>query len=183
MKNCERSEPSLSVSLNKFLDHMPRTVIYPGTFDPITYGHLDVIERAAQLFDHVHIAVAIHTPKTTLFNTEERCALIAASLKEIQTSTPITVAAFEGLLIDYVRKQQAVAILRGLRAVSDFEYEFQLALMNRELAPEIETLFLMPRAKNSFISSTLVKEIARLGGNVESFVPMPVVEAFKRRFS
>jgi pantetheine-phosphate adenylyltransferase len=162
---------------------MNRTLIYPGTFDPITYGHLDVIERAAHLFDHIHIAVAIHTPKSTLFSAEERAALISASLYEITTSTPITVAAFEGLLIDYVRKQNAVAILRGLRAVSDFEYEFQLALMNRELDPSIETLFLMPRATNSFLSSSLVKEIASLGGQVESFVPPPVAQALKQKFA
>jgi pantetheine-phosphate adenylyltransferase len=162
---------------------MNRTLIYPGTFDPITYGHLDVIERAARLFDHVHIAVAIHTSKSTLFNTEERTALISASLPEINTDTPITVAAFQGLLIDYVKKQGAVAILRGLRAVSDFEYEFQLALMNRELNPAIETLFLMPRATNSFLSSSLVKEIASLGGHVDSFVPPPVAQALKEKFT
>jgi pantetheine-phosphate adenylyltransferase len=162
---------------------MSRILIYPGTFDPITYGHLDVIERAARLFDIVHIAVAIHTSKSTLFNTEERCALISASLHKLNTTTSITVAAFRGLLIDYVRQQGATAILRGLRAVSDFEYEFQLALMNRELNPEIETLFLMPRATNSFLSSSLVKEIASLGGDVDPFVPPAVAQALKAKFA
>jgi pantetheine-phosphate adenylyltransferase len=157
-------------------------VIYPGTFDPITYGHLDVIERAADLFDEVHIAVAMHTPKRTLFNTEERVGMIAESLREVRVRASIRVASFEGLLIDYVRSQGAVAILRGLRAVSDFEYEFQLALMNRELDPRIETIFLMPRASNSFISSSLVKEIASLGGNVEAFVPLTVASALRDKF-
>ncbi len=153
-----------------------RTVIYPGSFDPLTNGHLDVIQRAAKLFDRVIVAVARNESKVPLFSLEERVSLVAgavAHLPNVQTD------AFGGLLVNYVESQSAQAIVRGLRAVSDFEFEFQLALMNRKLNERIETIFMMPKDTYTFLSSRIVKEIARLGGNVSPFVP-PAVEAALR---
>ena len=144
-----------------------RTVIYPGSFDPPTNGHLDVIQRASRLFDRVIVAVAHNENKKPLFNLAERRALIEQSVAELGN---VEVGAFEGLLVEYVEKQNGNAVIRGLRAVSDFEFEFQMALMNRKLNEKVETLFMMPRASDSFLSSTLVKEIAGLGGDVSAFV-------------
>lgn len=156
-----------------------KKVVYPGTFDPITNGHIDLIERACRLFDHVVIAIATSKTKRPLFTLDERVELVKSSLKHLGN---IEVCGFEGLLVNLVRDKQANAVLRGLRAVSDFEYEFQLANMNRALAPEMESLFLTPSEHLSFISSTLVREIASMGGDVKKFVPKAVEDALKVKF-
>jgi len=144
-----------------------RRAIYPGSFDPITNGHLDVLQRAAGLFDELIVAVAQDNAKQSLFSLEERVALLTDATDHIPN---LRVLPFRGLLVDFARQQGAIALVRGLRAVSDFEFEFQLALMNRKLEPNLETLFLMPREELTYISSRLVKEIARLGGDITSFV-------------
>ncbi|MDG1832086.1 MAG: pantetheine-phosphate adenylyltransferase [Verrucomicrobiota bacterium] len=151
-----------------------RTVIYPGSFDPITNGHLDVIERAAKLFDRVIVAVAVNSSKDPLFTKDQRQEQITEAVAVLGN---VEVSAFDGLLVDFARDQKSQAIIRGLRAVSDFEFEFQLALMNRKLEPNIETIFMMPRETYTFLSSKLVKEIAQLGGNVSAFVPPHVERA------
>ena len=157
---------------------MTRTVIYPGTFDPITNGHTDLVQRAAKLFDRVVIAIAKGRHKGPVFSLEERVALVS----EVFAGQPsIEVLGFDNLLVDFAREQEANVILRGLRAVSDFEYEFQLASMNRHLCPEIETLFLTPAEAYSYISSSLVREVAALGGDVTPFVPPNVAAALKQR--
>ncbi len=158
---------------------MPKIVLYPGTFDPITNGHLDLIERASRLFDKVIVAVARSHSKKPLFDVKQRVALVESVVAKLPN---IEVCGFSGLLVDLAREKQANALLRGLRAVSDFEYEFQLANMNRRLAPELESLFLTPAEQFSFISSTLVREIASLGGNVTEFVPVQVLKALKKQF-
>ena len=155
-----------------------RRAIYPGSFDPITNGHLDVLQRAAGLFDELIVAVAQDNAKQSLFSLEERVELLQGATEHIPN---LRVLPFQGLLVDFAKQQSAVALVRGLRAVSDFEFEFQLALMNRKLEPNLETLFLMPREELTYISSRLVKEIARLGGNVNQFVPPLVVSALKRK--
>lgn len=154
-----------------------RTVIYPGSFDPLTNGHLDVVERAAKLFDRVIVAVAANTDKRPMFTQAERKRQIKAAVKPLNN---VEVAAFDGLLVDFAEAHEAQAIIRGLRAVSDFEFEFQLALMNRKLKEEIETIFMMPRESYTFLSSRLVKEIAGLGGEIGAFVPPNVERALKR---
>jgi pantetheine-phosphate adenylyltransferase len=152
-----------------------RKVIYPGSFDPITYGHLDVMQRATVIFDEVIVAVATNSTKTPLFTMEERCEQVRQATQSF--NGVVQVATFDGLLVEFARQQGACAIIRGLRAVSDFEFEFQLALMNRQLAPTIETIFLMPRDTYSYLSSTIVKEICRLGGPIGKFVPESVEQA------
>lgn len=152
---------------------MQVTAIYPGTFDPITMGHIDLAQRAAKRFHSVVIAVAGSTGKNTCFTVEERIDLAKTALRDTKN---IVVYAFGGLLVDYAREVGADVIVRGLRAVSDFEYEFQLASMNRKLAPELETIFLTPDDGFTYVSSSLVREIARYGGNVSKFLH-PVVEA------
>ena len=151
-----------------------KTVIYPGSFDPLTNGHLDVIQRAARLFDSVIVAVARNGKKQALFSPAERKTLIEHSIANLSN---VSVDIFEGLLVEYVEQQSGHAVIRGLRALSDFEYEFQMALMNRSLNEKVETLFMMPRASYSFLSSHLVKEIATLGGDVSAFVTPEVKEA------
>lgn len=153
---------------------MKRRAIYPGSFDPITNGHLDVVERALRLFDEVIIAVALNLSKSPLFSLEEREVMTRASIAEIKDSDRLVVTSFDGLLVDFAQEQEAAAIIRGLRAVSDFEFEFQLALMNRKLNHRIETIFLMPKDNYTYLSSRIIKEIAKLGGPVDSFVPEPV---------
>ena len=153
-----------------------RTVIYPGSFDPFTNGHLDVVERAAKLFDRVIVAVAQNTDKQTLFTQAERKRQIATVLADLPN---VEVTEFKGLLVEFAKAQKAQAIIRGLRAVSDFEFEFQLAVMNRKLEEEIETIFMMPREAYTFLSSKLVKEIAQLGGDVSAFVPANVEQALQ----
>jgi pantetheine-phosphate adenylyltransferase len=155
-------------------------VIYPGTFDPITNGHTDLIERAGRLFDHVVVAIAYNPKKSPLLTLDERCELVAAATAHLPN---VTVTGFSNLLADFVQEQGATVILRGLRAVSDFEYEFQLADMNRRLAPEVESVFLTPANHLSYISSTLIREIASLGGDVSEFVNPSVEKALKRKFS
>ena len=155
-----------------------RTVIHPGSFDPLTNGHLDVVERASKLFDRVIVAVAANADKQPMFTQAERKRQITAAVKPMKN---VEVAAFQGLLVDFAEAHQAQAIIRGLRAVSDFEFEFQLALMNRKLKEEIETIFMMPRESYTFLSSRLVKEIAGLGGEIGAFVPANVERALKRK--
>lgn len=153
-----------------------RLCIYPGTFDPITNGHFDVLQRAAKLFDRVTVAVAISTTKTALFSPEQRVELIRANLGQLPN---VDVVSFDGLLVEFARKHQAQAIIRGLRALSDFEFEFNMALMNRHLEPQVETIFVMPKEAYSYTSSSLVKQIARLGGDIAHFVPANVSAALK----
>ena len=156
-----------------------KTVVYPGTFDPITNGHLDLVHRAAKLFDYVVVAVAASPKKSPLFTLEERVALSRKTLKQFDN---IEVCGFDCLLAELVADKQAQGVVRGLRAVSDFEYEFQLANMNRILAPDMESLFLTPAEHLSYISSTLVREIASLGGDVSKFVPPVVEEALRKKY-
>lgn len=156
-----------------------RRAIYPGSFDPTTNGHLDLIGRAVRMFDEVIVAVAANSQKNPLFTPAERVSI----LREHTAQYPsVRVTEMQGLLVDFAQKEGAVAIVRGLRAVSDFEFEFQMALMNRKLAPKVETIFLMPREDYTYLSSRIVKEIARLGGDVSSFVPPPVEAALKAKF-
>ncbi len=153
-------------------------VIYPGTFDPITNGHIDLVTRASRMFDEVVVAIAIGHHKNPVFSLDERVALAKASLSHLGN---VEFVGFDGLLVNFFNEQKTTAVLRGLRAVSDFEYEFQLANMNRRLDSKFEAVFLTPSEQYSFISSTLVREIARLNGDVTQFVPQAVVEAFKRK--
>ena len=161
---------------------MSVTLLYPGTFDPITNGHADLIQRALCMFDKVIVAVAANPKKKPLFNLGERVVLAQHVLDELGVSDRIEVLGFSNLLADFAKQKNALVILRGLRAVSDFEYEFQLANMNRILAPEIETVFLTPSVNNSFISSTLVKEIASLDGDIAGFVHPMVASALKVKY-
>jgi len=156
-----------------------RRAIYPGSFDPVTNGHLDVLHRAAKIFDEVIIAVAYNSQKSGLFTPEERIGLISEATRTLPN---VRVARFQGLLVEYARAQQASAVIRGLRAISDFEFEFQMALMNRKLEPEVETIFLMPREEYTYLSSRIVKEIAGLGGAIETFVPPFVAQALREKF-
>ena len=156
-----------------------RTAIYPGTFDPVTHGHADLVSRAARVFDKLIIAVAESPHKTPLLTLDERISLAQSEMRELDN---VEVVGFSNLLVDFVQQMGAGVVVRGLRAVSDFEYEFQLASMNRHLAPEVETLFMTPDERYGFISSSLVKEIARLGGNVAEFVSPEVEQALRRRF-
>ncbi|HSD62944.1 MAG TPA: pantetheine-phosphate adenylyltransferase [Ignavibacteriaceae bacterium] len=156
-----------------------RKVIYPGTFDPITYGHIDIIKRAKELFDSIVITVAVNPGKTPLFSLEERIYLLKESLKEYDN---IAVDSFDGLVVEHAHQVGAIGIIRGLRAVSDFEYEFQMALMNRKLASDIATVFLMPGEKYTYLNSSIVRNLASLQSNVSDFVPPVVVEALKRKF-
>ena len=158
---------------------MKRIALYPGTFDPITNGHTDLVSRAARVFPKVIIAIAESPHKEPLFSLKERIAMAEADMSHLDN---IEVVGFSNLLVEFVQQMGASVIVRGLRAVSDFEYEFQLASMNRHLAPNVETLFLTPDEEYGFISSTLVKEVARLHGNVSTFVSKEVQQAMERRF-
>jgi pantetheine-phosphate adenylyltransferase len=153
---------------------MEKLAVYPGSFDPITNGHMDLLDRALKIFDRVIIAIAANPAKKPLFSLEERLELINASLEQHPQRQRVTADVFPGLLVDYVRKMEAHAIIRGLRAVSDFEYEFQMALMNRKLSSDVETLFLMTGLRWIYISSRLIKEVATSGGCVQGLVPEPV---------
>ncbi len=156
-----------------------RTAIYPGSFDPVTNGHLDLIKRALQLFDRLIVAIADNAEKECLFTTKEREKMVKEALGREER---VEVSVFSGLLADLAKKTQAAAIIRGLRAVSDFEFEFQMALMNRNLAPRTETLFLMPSEKFTYLSSGLIKDIARFDGKIDEFVPEVVEKALKKKF-
>lgn len=155
-----------------------KVAIYPGSFDPITLGHLDIVCRGAKMFDKLIVAVLQNSSKTPLFTVEERVEMIRKSTKDLPN---VEVASFSGLLADYAAKQNATAVIRGLRALSDFEYEFQMALTNKKLNPELETVFLATRAKYMYFSSSIVKEIARNGGNIKDFVPAVVREDIQNR--
>lgn len=159
---------------------MQMIAIYPGTFDPITNGHIDLIARASRIFPKVIVAVAVNSNKTPLFTLAERVALVQAVTPEFSN---VEVIGFDNLLVDCAQTQNAHVILRGLRAVSDFEYEFQMAGMNRRLAPQLETMFLTPAEQYEFISSSMIREIARLKGDVSSFVPEIVHHALNEKFS
>ncbi len=149
-----------------------RIAVYPGTFDPITYGHIDVLERAIEIFDKVVVAVSRNSSKNPIFSDEERVSMIKSSVQKYQEK--VEVDSFEGLLVRYVQSKNAVAIVRGLRAISDFEYEFQMALMNRKLAADVCTVFLMPHERYTYLNSGIVREIARLNGDVSEFLPPTV---------
>ena len=172
----------LALSNSHFLCEFPhmRRAIYPGSFDPVTDGHLDVIERARTLFDEVIVAVAHNDEKQPFFSLEERLDLLRETAGKIDG---VRIAQFKGLLVDFARAEKAGAVIRGLRAVSDFEFEFQMALMNRKLDAGVETIFLMPKEKYTYLSSRIVKEIANLGGDVSSFVPACVAKALNRKFT
>jgi pantetheine-phosphate adenylyltransferase len=155
------------------------TAIYPGTFDPFTNGHLDLVERSLRIFDEVIVAIAPSLKKTPLFTVEERLALTRKCLKDYER---VHVEVFDGLLVKYVEARKGIAIIRGLRAVSDFEYELQMALMNRRLSQKIETVFMMPNEEYSFLTATIVKEIASLGGPVTKLVSPLVEKELKKKF-
>lgn len=157
-----------------------RIAIYAGTFDPLTWGHYDLIRRSVSLFDRLILAVARSTPKDPLFSTKEREELTREAVKDLPT---VEVVLFEGLLINYARSRHVRVLVRGLRAFSDFEYEFQMALINRKLAPEIETLFMMPSEEHSYLSSSRVKELVALGGDVSDFVPPVIRTALLRKYN
>jgi pantetheine-phosphate adenylyltransferase len=157
---------------------MLRCAIYPGSFDPVTNGHLDVVERARKLFDQVIVAVAHNDEKQPLFTLDERVKLLKSTIGNAEN---VEVAPLDGLLVNFAVERKASAVIRGLRAISDFEFEFQMALMNRKLEAKVETIFLMPKEEYTYLSSRIVKEIARLGGNVETFVPAPVATALKAK--
>jgi len=157
-----------------------RHCIYPGTFDPVTFGHLDVLGRAARLFDRVTVAIARNPDKGPLFHAERRLEMLRRNVADLPN---VSVTLFGGLLVDFAREQKADAIIRGLRALSDFEFEFNMALMNRHLQPAIETIFVMPHEPFSYTSSTLVKQVAKYGGDVTHFVPADVAAELKRTFA
>jgi pantetheine-phosphate adenylyltransferase len=154
-------------------------VIYPGTFDPVTYGHIDIVKRAIELFEQVIVTVAKNPSKTALFTVEERVEMLKDSLIEFPN---VLVDSFDGLVVDHANNLGAIGIIRGLRAVSDFEYEFQMALMNRKLAGNITTILLMPHARYTYLNSTIVRNLAQFQGNVSEFVPPIVIEKLKAKF-
>ncbi len=156
-----------------------KIAVYPGTFDPITNGHIDLIERSLRIFDEVIVAIAHNPKKMPLFNIKERIEMITSSTKGLRN---IKIETFDGLLVDYAKKKKAQAIIRGLRAVSDFEYEFQMALMNRRLDNKIETVFLMPSEEYSYLTSSIVKEIAAFKGSINGLVPKIVDKKLKEKF-
>jgi pantetheine-phosphate adenylyltransferase len=155
-----------------------RSALFPGSFDPVTNGHLDVIERASSLFDEIHVTIAVNGEKNPMFSFEERKDLLETVCSRFDN---VRVDTFDGLLIDAAKKFDAAAVIRGLRAISDFEYEFQMAMMNRTLSEKCETIFLMPKPAYSFLSSRMIKEIAMFGGDVSPFVPPPVAAALERK--
>jgi pantetheine-phosphate adenylyltransferase len=158
---------------------MTRIAIYPGSFDPLTNGHVDILRRALTIFDRVIVAVAHNQRKQPLFSLDERIQMV----RELTDPARVDVEAISGLLVDYAHAKQAVAIVRGLRTVADFEYEFQMALMNRRLADDVETVFLMTKEDHSFVSSSLVKEVAMFGGKIDDFVPAPVAKRLLLRIA
>jgi len=168
------------IQTNYFSGNIMRKVLYPGTFDPVTNGHIDIIKRARELFDGVVVTVAVNPGKTPLFTTDERVDMLRKSLKDFDN---ISIDSFDGLVVDHAHEVGAVGIIRGLRALSDFEYEFQMALMNRKLAGDITTVFLMPHEKYTYLNSSIVRNLASLNSDVSEFVPPAVVEMLKLKFS
>jgi pantetheine-phosphate adenylyltransferase len=162
------------------LKNYQNIAIYPGTFDPITNGHIDVIERASELFDMVYVVIAINTHKITLFSEEDRILMAKESLNYLPN---IIIESFHGLTVDYAKQVNANTIIRGIRAVSDFEYEFQIALMNRKIQPEIQTIFLLPNEKYTYLNSSIIREIAKYGQDVSNFVPKIVQDKLKEKFA
>ena len=156
-----------------------RKVLYPGTFDPVTYGHIDIIQRACDLFDKIVVTVAINPTKTPLFTVQERIDFITESLKDYPQ---VSVDSFDGLVVEHAKNIGAIGIIRGLRALSDFEYEFQMALMNRKLAKNINTVFLMPHEKYTYLNSSIIRNLASLNSDVSDFVPEIVQKALKNKF-
>lgn len=161
---------------------METLALYPGSFDPITYGHLDILERATDLFDEVIITIAVNSQKDTVFTGDEREDLIAECLKDKAWADRVEIQQFTGLLVDFAKEKNAQTLVRGVRQVSDFEYEFRMALTNRRLAPDVDTVFLMPNEQLTFISASLVKEIAYWDGDLSSFVPEHVGKALREKF-
>lgn len=159
---------------------MTNIAVCPGSFDPVTYGHLDIIRRGARVFDEVHVVVLNNSSKNPLFSVEERISLISEVTKDLKN---VKTGSFQGLLVDYAQSVNARAIIRGLRAVSDFEYEMQITSMNRVLNEQIETFFIMTNNQYSFLSSSIVKEVAKYGGNITELVPPPVEKALKKKFN
>lgn len=154
------------------------TALYPGTFDPVTYGHIDIIERASQFFDKLIVTVAVNPNKVPLFSEKERKDILLRALKRFKN---VEVDVFKGLIVDYALMKKASVIIRGLRAVSDFEYEFQMSLTNRKLAPDISTIFMMPNEKYTYLNSSLVRELISYGANVSDFVPPYVIRLYKKK--
>jgi pantetheine-phosphate adenylyltransferase len=157
-----------------------KIAIYPGTFDPITYGHIDIVERASRLFDKIIITVANNPGKKPLFSAKDRVSLIKQSISDINKEASIKVETFDGLIVDFAREKKASCIIRGLRAISDFDYELQMALVNRRLEADISTVFLMPHENYTYLNSTIVKEVANFGGDISNFVP-PIVEKMLKK--
>ena len=155
-----------------------KTAVYPGSFDPVTFGHLDIIDRAAKIFDHLIVSVFAHSTKKHMFTIDERVAMLRTALKGKKN---VTVDCFEGLLVDYVKKKKTSVVIRGLRAISDLEYEFQIAAVNRTLSPGIETVFFMPRQRYTYLSSSVVRDIAHFKGDVSKLVPPHVAKAIAAR--
>lgn len=158
---------------------MNRKAIYPGTFDPVTYGHLDIIKRASGLYDKVIVAVAYSVEKNPFFSAHERVGMLQEATKSMEN---VFVESFKGLVVDFAKENASKVVLRGIRMISDFDYEFQMALTNRKLAQEVETVFMMPNEKYSYLSSKLIKEVASLGADISSFVPAKVEKKLKERF-
>jgi pantetheine-phosphate adenylyltransferase len=159
---------------------MPVKALYPGTFDPPTNGHVDLIQRGARIFDELVVAILINPVKNPLFTVEERVEMLKEATRALDN---VSIATFDGLMVDFARQQEASAVLRGIRAISDYEYEFQMALMNRRLAPEVETVFLQPAGRYSFVSSRMVKEVFSLNGDVSGLVPANVLKRLRGRMS
>jgi pantetheine-phosphate adenylyltransferase len=156
-----------------------KKVIYPGTFDPVTYGHIDIVKRAVDLFDEIVVTVAVNPTKQPLFTTDERVQMLNESLQEYKT---VTIDSFDGLLVDHAKQVGAIGIIRGLRQISDFEFEFQMALMNRKLSGDITTIFLMPHERYTYLNSTVIRNLSSLHADVSNFVPPNVHEALKKKF-
>lgn len=162
---------------------MTRTALYPGSFDPFTNGHLDILQRAMEMYDKVIITVAVNKRKNAVFSGQERVDLIRETIRDYDWADRVEIEQFTGLLIDFARKKGVHVLLRGVRQISDFEYEFRMALTNRRLAPDIDTVFLMPDEQLTFISATIVKEVAAWGGDLSSFVPDNVAAALRKKFA
>lgn len=162
---------------------MERVALYPGSFDPWTNGHLDILSRAVKMFDKIIVTVAVNNKKNAVFTGEERIKLIEESISNSEWSSQVEIIQFTGLLVDLARKKEVNVLLRGVRQISDFEYEFRMALANRRLAPEVDTVFLMPDEQLTFISATIVKEIAAWGGDLSSFVPDNVARALRDKYN